>query len=372
MTMFYAREGGGVRTYLTAKARWLAQRPQIQHTLVGSALRTPNDVSFIAVPSAPLALVGGYRIPRSISTVARTVRALEPSLIEVGDPYQFAWAAARVKRSCTIPLVAFYHSDVATLVGRRFGTLARRAAVHYLRAVYRRFDLVMAPSRLMADRLRDAGVERVVHQPLGVDTSLFAPGYRNDNLRVQLGLPASVRLLVYAGRFTQEKKLPLLIDALHRLGPSYHLLLIGSGDAITASPQISHIPFQTDSRRLAGWIGGCDLLVHPGDQETFGLVVLEAMACGIPVLGVAAGGVAELIDDGNGMLVAPGSSAALAQGIDDLFSGDLVELGRNARENVCRRYDWNLIVPQILGHYGCLFASRQRTDLEARLAYACR
>ena len=372
MTMFYAMEGGGVRTYLAAKARWLAQRPQIRHSLVTSALASPNDLGFVAVPSAPLASVNGYRIPRSISATARILRALHPSLIEVGDPYQFAWAAARVKRSANVPLVAFYHSDVATVMGRRFGSLARWAAVHYLRTVYRRFDLVMAPSRLMADRLRSAGVERVVHQPLGVDTTLFAPLYRNAQLRAQLGLPATTRLLVYAGRFTQEKNLPLLIDALHRLGPPYHLLLIGSGDDIVPSPQISRIAFQPDSRRLASWIGGCDLLVHPGDQETFGLVVLEAMACGVPVLGVAAGGVAELVDDSNGMLVVPGSSAALAHGIGELFKRDLTQLGRQAREMVCRRYDWNLIVPQILGQYGQLFASRQRADLEARLAYACR
>ena len=372
MTMFYAMEGGGVRTYLAAKARWLAQRPQIRHSLVASALATPNDSDFIAVPSAPLASVSGYRIPRSIAATACTVRALQPSLIEVGDPYQFAWAAVRVKRSCNVPLVAFYHSDVATVMGRRFGPLARWAAMHYLRMVYRRFDLVMAPSRLMADRLRKAGVERVVHQPLGVDTSLFTPVYRNPELRVQLGLPPTARLLVYAGRFTQEKNLSLLIDALHRLGPPYHLLLIGSGDAIAPSPQISRIPFQSDSRRLASWIGGCDLLVHPGDQETFGLVVLEAMACGVPVLGVAAGGVAELVDSSNGMLVTPGSSAALAHGIGELFRRDLAQLGRQTRALVCRRYDWNLIVPQILGRYGSLFASRQRADLEARIAFACR
>ena len=180
MTMFYAMEGGGVRTYLGAKTRWLAQRPQIRHSLVTSALRGPDDFSFIAVPSAPVPALKGYRIPRSIATTARTLRALRPSLIEVGDPYQFAWAAARVKRSNNVPLVAFYHSDVMNVMYRRFGKLARRTAVQYLRAVYGSFDLVMAPSRLMVELLEDVGVQRVVHQPLGVDTTLFSPCYRND------------------------------------------------------------------------------------------------------------------------------------------------------------------------------------------------
>ena len=190
-------------------------------------------------------------------------------------------------------------------------------------------------------------------------------------MRARLGLAPETRLLVYAGRFTHEKKLPLLIDAVHALGRPYHLLLIGSGDAVLRSPQITSLPFQKEPRILAGLIGGCDLLVHPGDQETFGLVVLEAMACGIPVLGVDAGGIAELIDWHTGLLVAPGSSKALAQGIEMLFACDMGMLGRQARASVVARYDWGRILPQIMSHYGCLFTGQQRAELAARVAHAC-
>ena len=371
MTMFYAMEGGGVRTYLAAKARWLAQRPQIRHSLVASALRVADDADFISVPSAPVPSISGYRVPRSIAATARTLDRLRPSLIEVGDPYHFAWAAARNKRAAGTPIVAFYHSDMPRIMGHRFGVLARHAAQAYLRSVYRHFDLVLAPSRRMVQFLRDIGVERVMHQPLGVDTARFAPHLRDADMRMRLGLAPETRLLVYAGRFTSEKKLPLLIDAVHALGPPYHLLLIGSGEAFAPSPQVTSLPFQKESRILAGLIGGCDLLVHPGDQETFGLVVLEAMACGIPVLGVDSGGVAELVDRRNGLLVAPGSSKALAEGIRLLFSSDMAALGRQARAGVVAHYDWRRILPQIMSNYGCLFAGRQRAELAARVAHAC-
>ena len=371
MTMFYAMEGGGVRTYLAAKARWLAQRPQIRHSLVASALRVADDADFIAVPSSPVPSVSGYRVPRSIRATVRTLDRLRPSLIEVGDPYHFAWAAARNKRATGTPIVAFYHSDMPRIMGHRFGTLARHAAQAYLRAVYRNFDLVLAPSRRMVQFLRGIGVQRVVHQPLGVDTKQFAPHLREADMRARLGLAPETRLLVYAGRFTHEKKLPLLIDAVHALGRPYHLLLIGSGDAVLRSPQITSLPFQKEPRILAGLIGGCDLLVHPGDQETFGLIVLEAMACGIPVLGVAAGGIAEMIDRHTGLLVAPGSSKALAQGIETLFACDMGMLGRQARASVVARYDWCRILPQIMSHYGCLFTGQQRAELAARVAHAC-
>jgi alpha-1,6-mannosyltransferase len=367
MTMFYAMQGGGVRTYLAAKARWLAQRERLRYSLVASALRVPDDCAFVAVPSTPLPVVNGYRIPLSIRSTVQTVRGLQPHLIEVGDPYQFAWAAARLKRAAGIPIVAFYHSDVPRLLGQRFGPLARHAAQKYLKLVYRQFDLVLAPSRRMADFLRSLGIERVVQQPLGVDTTVFSPLHRDTCLRARLGLAPQTRLLAYAGRFTAEKKLSLLIDAVQALGQPYHLLLIGGGDGIPNSPQVTILPFEKDSRRLSGLLGGCDLLVHPGDQETFGLVVLEAMASGVPVLGVAAGGVAELVDRRNGMLVAAGSSSALAEGIRILFAQDLAELGRQARIDVCRRYDWNLIFPQLMRHYSGVVQGQQREDLVAHM-----
>ena len=98
----------------------------------------------------------------------------------------------------------------------------------------------------------------------------------------------------------------MLLEAVHRLGHPYMLLMVGSGMHVPASPRLIQLPFQRNPEALASILASCDLLVHPGDQETFGLVVLEAMACGIPVVGMAAGGVAELVDSDTGLLVTPG------------------------------------------------------------------
>jgi alpha-1,6-mannosyltransferase len=102
----------------------------------------------------------------------------------------------------------------------------------------------------------------------------------------------------------------------------------------------------------------CDVLVHPGLQETFGLVVLEAMACGLPVVGMASGGVAELVDDKTGILVKPGSMEDLAQGIRHVYKKGIAELGRNARRKVVQQYDWDHIMPQLMAQYVSLIASR--------------
>lgn len=369
--MFYGAEAGGVRTYLSAKAEWLARRTSIQHTVVAPHMPEDRCPTFFAgVPGISIPNTNGFRMLVSTRLAARTLEKLQPDLIEVGDPYQCAWAALRARRNLNVPVVAFYHSDLPRLVAHRFGAAARRAATSYARCLYRQFDMVFAPSMAMVQRLRELGVDRVQHQPLGVDTEIYSPQRRKPGLRAQLGLPHDARLLVFAGRLTREKKLPLLFDALHALGNPYHLLLIGNGELPSMPSRVIRIPFQHDPAALASVIASCDMLVHSGDQETFGLVVLEAMACGIPVAGMAAGGVAELVDDSCGVLVAPGSAADFAEGIHHLYRCDLQKLGENARNKVLQRYDWNLIVPQLVSQYGTLFASRQLRELEHGMSYA--
>lgn len=374
ITIFYAAQGGGVSTYLAAKANWLARRSRITHSIVAPAQHNRaaalHDLHFVQIPSVPIPGNSSYRMPLSPAVCAAVLRRLQPDLIEAGDPYQSAWAALRIKRESNIPVVAFYHSDLPQLAGQRFGANAQALATRYVSHLYRQFDLVLAPSETILRRLQAMGVERVLQQPLGVNTRIFSPCCRDLQLRAQLGLPLDTHLLVYAGRFTREKRLPLLIQAVQRLGRPYHLLLVGGGEQLPASASYTCLPFQNGSPRLARLLASCDLLVHAGDSETFGLVVLEAMACGIPVLGVAAGGVGELVDAETGLLVPPNDAALLAAGIDTLFRQDLAALGANARRRMVEKYDWDIIVPQLITHYGGLLASPQRAELEASAAYA--
>lgn len=370
ITMFYAAEGGGVSTYLNAKARWLAQRSRVQHTIVSpNIIANPANPSLVSVPGITLPGLNGYRMPRSVGAAARPMLRIRPDLVEAGDAGPCAWAALRIKRRLQVPAVAFYHSDLPRLVGARFGALAMRGARRYLAQLYRQFDLVLAPSRLMVQQLGALGIDNAVHQPLGIDIGTFSPARRNALLRQHLRLPPAARLLVYAGRFTPEKKLGLLIDAVRKLGRPYHLVLIGGGDALPRYPQISFIRFRRDQRALARLLASCDVLVHPGDCETFGLIVLEAMACGLPVLATNGGGVAELVDDSTGLLVEPNSVDALAAGIQAMFRRDLQRLAHAACAKARAHSDWNIIMPQLMRRYASLLALRERADLEAERIY---
>lgn len=364
ITMFYAAEGGGVSTYLNAKARWLARRTRVRHTIISSNVETRDDAvpALVNIPSAGLPGFHGFRMPLSVSGPARLLESVRPDVVEVADAGHCAWAALRMRKRYDIPAVAFYHSDLPSLVQPRLGSWVARGTCKYVANLYRQFDLVLAPSQVMIEQLDAIGVHDAVHQPLGIDSTIFHPQRRDATLREHLGLDPEARVLVYAGRFTPEKKLHVLIEAVRKLGDPYHLILVGGGpdggEALPRQPFLTFVPFQRDQRRLASLLAGCDLLVHPGDCETFGLIVLEAMSCGLPVVATNRGGVAELVDADTGILAEPNCADSLAAAIEAIYQGDMRRMGVAARRKAVERYDWNEILPQVLGRYDGLLDGR--------------
>jgi alpha-1,6-mannosyltransferase len=367
-TLFFSPTSGGVKRYLTAKHDWLATHTAHRHSILvpgGETRLRPGGISTVAGVALPFTF--NYRLPLSPRPWTRMLFALEPELIEVGDVFHPAWCAAQVARARNIPLVGFFHSHLAQLLGRRFGGSVERASTRYLRHVYSRFDLVLAPSRLMSRYLAQLGVAPSAYQPLGVDTEVFSPARRLLDLRHLLELPDDARLLVFAGRFSEEKNLPMLREAMALLGKPYHLVLIGGGRTARPSHNVNVLPYRRDSVELAQWLASADALVHAGSSETFGLVIIEAMACGRPVVGVRAGAVPELVDEQVGELAEPDSGASLAQAIRRLYERDLDALGARARERALRRFTWSRVLQLQLSSYASVFgwsreAGRVRGD----------
>ncbi len=367
ITMFYAAEGGGVSTYLNAKARWLSRFSCARHTIASPNVATRSKApALLHLPGVAVPGINGYRLPLSAGGLARILRRLQPDLVEAGDAGPCAWAALRLKRQLGIPAVAFYHSDLQHVLACRFGPTAGQLARAYLARLYRQFDLVLAPSRLMVRQLAQMGVVGALQQPLGIDTHAFAQPRRGKLLRQRLSLAPGTRLLVYAGRFTLDKKLDVLIDAVHMLGKPYHLLLVGAGVAnLPRLPHTTYLPYRRDPYMLGQLLASCDVLVHPGDCETFGLIVLEAMASGLPVVATTGGAIGELVDEHTGLLVAPNSVAALADGIDAIFQRDLRAMGQAGVCKAREHYDWQIVMPRLMGRYAGVLATGPRAELEA-------
>jgi alpha-1,6-mannosyltransferase len=355
-TLFYSPTSGGVKRYLLAKHDWMRAHTNWRHTMVvpgEQSTHSPGDLSMVEGRLVPGAF--NYRLPLNPLRWSRAIDALEPDLIEVGDAFHPAWAASCVANRRGIPLIGFYHSNFPELAGRRLGDAIQKFIEWYVRLTYERCEQVLAPSRYMCEYLHHIGVSHATHQPLGVDVETFAPPAQARDLRAELGLPRETRLLTFAGRFSAEKNIPLLIEAFRRLGAPYHLLLIGGSDS-GRSGNVTRRPYCRDNRELAAHISASDAFVHAGIHETFGLVLLEAMACGRPVVAMRAGAVPELFDEKTGLLAEPHADPAraasrFAEAVAALYDRDLAALGQASRAHVVRNFSWHRALQGLMARY---------------------
>lgn len=349
--MLYGRESGGVKRYLVSKHEWLT-RLGMRHTVLVPGKRTSwQKTDWPCVASLPLPSSGGYRLPLRLKKWANILHALGPDLIEVGDPYHVAWMAKQVAREMKVPVVAFYHSDLPALLRTHLGAKAEKMAMRYLLRLYGDVDLILAPSLVMTQKLLSLGLKQVRHQPLGVDTSVFHPGKKDPLWRQRLGLDKETRLLVYAGRFSKEKHIPELLEAMTLLGKPYHLLLVGSGKRFSLPANVTSMPYVAKGETLATVLASADALVHAGDRETFGLVIVEAMACGLPVAAVGQAGVPELVTPEVGILAPRARAQDLAEAAAALFAADRQKMGANARRRAEDCYAWDKVLSSLLSSY---------------------
>lgn len=341
--MLFAPRSGGVKRYLLAKQAWLAQcRPDVRHTLVvpGGETRSKGR-GVVTIAAARLPFGDGYRYPTSIRKWADLLVALGPDVIEAGDPYGPGHAALDAGERLGVPVVGFCHTDPAALAALHLGEWAEPPVRRRWAQFFRRFDQVVAPSRHIADRLAYAGVLDVKVQPLGVDTIQFHPDRADrEGLRRQLGLQPQTRLLIFAGRAAREKNVDVLLETIARLGAPYHLLLVGAGAFAKPQAHTTFIDFQRDTDTVARLLASADAFVHANDKEPFGLIALEAMASGLPIVCVKSGGLSEIVDDDVGQLAERASGAAVAEAVDALFARDLRALGEAARQRAVEQHGW--------------------------------
>lgn len=353
-TMLYAPRSGGVKRYLMAKKAWLeTNRPEIAHTLVVPGARYHARPGLLTLQAPKLPFGDGYRWPTSVKRWSAWVSAMRPHLIEAGDPYTPGQAALEAGQRAGAPVIGFCHSDPAALAALHFGEWAKKPVEKRWSRLFSQFDRVISPSRYIAQRLEEARVPNIVVQPLGVEIDTFRPE-RADRagLLKQLGLGADARLLVFAGRPAREKNIDVLIRAVQKLGAPYHLVLVGAGMGLPREDRVISLPYESDPKAVARIVASCDAFVHANDREPFGLIVLEAMACGRAVVGVASGGVAETVDRKVGELAEAADAAAFAAAIEALFERDVEAVGRAARLRAVERFAWSRVFEDLCMVYG--------------------
>ncbi|WP_082465006.1 MULTISPECIES: glycosyltransferase [unclassified Brevundimonas] len=354
-TMLYAPRSGGVKRYILSKKAWIeANRPGVSHSLIvpGARHKARAD-GIVQLRATKLPFGDGYRWPSSVKRWSAWVAAMKPSIIEAGDPYTPGQGALEAGQRVGCPVVGFCHSDPAGLAALHFGEWAKKPVEKRWAKLFSQFDRVVSPSRFIARRLEEAGVNNIVIRPLGVEIDTFRPDRRDRQwLLKQLGLGDDARLLCFAGRPAKEKNVDVLIEAVQKLGAPYHLVLVGAGAGMPEEDRVISMPYESDPKAVAKIIASCDAFVHANDKEPFGLIVLEAMACGRPVVGVNAGGVAETVDESVGQLAASADADDYAQAVEALFTRDIEAIGRAAREKAVSQFAWNRVFEDLCMVYG--------------------
>ncbi len=224
-----------------------------------------------------------------------------------------AWLLARVLE---LPVIGSYHTELAAYAGLRTGQVQIEVLVRAaLSGFYRSCELVLSPSPASDTRLSQLGIaaERIGRWGRGVELRRFDPGLRTPGL-----LPGDVNVL-YAGRLTKEKGVELLADAFlaaRRRDPRLHLVLAGGG------PEEQRLREQLgEQATFLGWLSGdglarayasADVFLFASRTDTFGQVILEAQASGLPVVAVDEGGPASLVEHGETGLLAPPEPSTLA------------------------------------------------------------
>lgn len=370
-TMLYAPHSGGVKRYLNAKRSWLAaNRPQVSHSLVipGRTYRQDGR-GLVSLQAARLPFGNGYRWPTSPKRWAAWLTSLKPSIIEAGDPYTPGQAALEAGQRTGCPVVGFCHSDPAAVWAMHFGEWTKKPLEKHWAKLYNQFDVVVANSQFIADRLEEAGVRRLFVRHLGVETDTFHPDRRDrDWLVRKLGVAPGTRILTFVGRPAREKNVGALVEAVQMLGRPYVLVLVGAGEGMPDEDRVISLPYQRDARSVARILASSDAVVHANDSEAFGLVVVEALASGRPVVGVRGGGIAETVDESVGQLARSADPAHLAAAVTALFERDVEALGQAARQRAVERFAWGRVFEDLCLLYGQLSGKPAFRGAEAEQA----
>lgn len=295
---------------------------------------------------------GGYRLILEPWRVIEVLEEFGPTSLEISDKSTLLPLTGWARRQ-GVPTVLFSHERLDAMLTLRTGlTAGVTAPVGVLnRVLVRRFDRVVVTSRFA---LREFGqvaarAGTTVHRiPLGVDLTTFSPPAlprrRGPELR-----------LVHVGRLSREKSPHLAVATaveLHRRGVSVRLDVYGTGphlgeleELARAAPVVFH-GHLADRVELAGRIGAADIALAVCPGETFGLAVLEALACGTPVVTAAAGGARELVDSESGAWAAA-DPVALADAVLALAARPEVRTRRAARRRA-EQFCWTETVREMV------------------------
>ena len=360
--VYYPRINGvstSIQTFRNALARLGVRVTVVAPDYPGTDSEADADEDIVRLPSRAVPLDPEDRLMQwgSLADLDRRLASADFDLVHVQTPFAAHYAGLRLARARGIPCIATYHTHFEEYLGHYIRFLPRRALRAAARWLARHqcsaLDFVVVPSQPMAATLRDYGVTQPLHViATGLPESQFMRG-DGRRFRQAWGIAPERKVALFVGRAAFEKNIGFLLEMIalaRRQQPQLMLVVAGEGPALPALHRQAEALQIDDHVRFVGYLpreGGlrdcyaaADVFTFASQTETQGLVLLEAMAIGLPVLAIAALGAAEIILPRRGAVAAADTPEAFAAQLVTLLDRP-AKLAAMADEAVAFAREWD-------------------------------
>lgn len=310
------------------------------------------------VPGFPLPLYPELKLALPRPSIRKELELFKPDIVHIVNPAVLGLGGLYYAKSLGIPLVASYHTHLPKYLEHYGLGMLEGLLWELLKRMHNQAEINLVTSTAMQEALETHGIEQVCVWQRGVDTELFDPSLASREVRSQLsqGHP-DAPLLLYVGRLSAEKEIERIRPVLEAI-PGARLALVGDGphrqelEKFYADTPTHFVGYRT-GHDLAAAFASADAFIFPSRTETLGLVLLEAMAAGCPVIAANAGGIPDIVTDGvNGYLFDPLDDWGAIAATQRLFANTSEReiLRRNARLEA-EKWGWAAATRQLQGFY---------------------
>ncbi|MEQ9237649.1 glycosyltransferase family 4 protein [Coleofasciculus sp. E2-BRE-01] len=317
------------------------------------------------VSAFPLPLYPELKLALPRPAIGIALAEFKPDVIHVVNPAVLGLGGLYYAKAMQIPLIASYHTHLPQYLQHYGLGMLEPVMWELIKANHNQAQLNLCTSTAMVEELRGHGIERLDLWQRGVDTETFRPSLASEDMRSHLsqGHPESP-LLLYVGRLSAEKEIDRIKPVLESI-PGARLALVGDGPHRSALEKHfagtpTHFVGYLTGEALGSAFASADAFIFPSRTETLGLVLLEAMAAGCPVVAARSGGIPDIVTDGvNGYLFDPRDEQGAIAATQRLFQEQTERetLRENARAEA-EQWSWSAATRQLQQYYQSVVLSR--------------
>lgn len=301
ITHFYSEKSGGIKTYINSKIDYFATQKNIEHTIIipgkENTLSYVKNSKIYKIKSPYLFVWRQYRLLINHFKISDIIKYEKPDIVEVGSMFLLPSIVKHLKSKLDFAVVGFFHSNIeksllALLGLKEDNALLSKTTRNYIYKTYKDMDLVIAPSNSSKTYLNSIGIYNVELVYHGLKLDVFQKPNDKNNLRKLFNIPLDKTILVYVGRFSKDKNFTELLEIFtilnKRAQNKFHLLLVGDGPDRKHVSKLKYgftlLNYIKDKSELSKIYTLSDIFISPSKTDTFGYAIIEAQACGLPIV----------------------------------------------------------------------------------------